>query len=171
MSAVPARAGHVAGDGIRVGMGALAVTAGDGTLVTIALGSCVAITLWDERARVAGLAHVLLPDASLSRVDGAPARFPGTAVPALAAAMADAGAPGPYVARLVGGASMFRALLEQGGVNVGARNVEAARAALDAAGIPCVAADVGGEHGRSVYLHAASGRLRVRSFAAGDREL
>ena len=158
-------------DGIRVGMGALAVAGDDRTLVAIALGSCVAITLWDERARVAGLAHVLLPDASLSRVHDAPGRFPATAVPALVAAMGDAGAPGPYVARLVGGASMFRTLLEQGGVNVGARNVEAARGALHAAGIACVAEDVGGGHGRSVYLHAASGRLRVRSLSVGDREL
>jgi chemotaxis protein CheD len=156
---------------IRVGMSALAVAAGDRTLVTIALGSCVAIALWDADARVAGLAHVLLPDAALSRVTDLPARFPATAVPALVAAMAAAGAPGPYTARLVGGASMFRALLEQDGVNVGARNVEAARAALAAAGIPCVGEDVGGEHGRSVYLHAGSGRLRVRSLAAGDREL
>ena len=156
---------------IRVGMGALAVAAGDRTLATIALGSCVAIALSDERARVAGLAHVLLPEPALSRVHDAPARFPGTAVPALVAAMTEAGAPGPYVARLAGGASMFRALLEQGGVNIGARNVDAARAALRAAGIPCVAEDVGGEHGRSVYLHAATGRLRVRSLAVGDREL
>jgi chemotaxis protein CheD len=160
-----------AGEEIRVGMGVLAVAAADRTLVTIALGSCVAIALWDERARVAGLAHVLLPDAALSRVHDMPARFPASAVPALVAAMAEAGAPGPYVARLVGGASMFRALLEQGGVNVGARNVEAARRALDAAGIPCVAEDVGGEHGRSVFFHAASGRLQVRSLAVGDREL
>ena len=156
---------------IRVGMAALAVAGDERTLVTIALGSCVAIALWDAGARVAGLAHVLLPDAALSRVTGAPARFPATAVPALVAAMTEAGAPGPYTARLVGGASMFRALLEQGGVNVGARNVEASRAALAAAGIPCVGEDVGGEHGRSVYLHAATGRLRVRSIAAGDREL
>lgn len=162
---------RVPDDETRVGMGALAVAAGEHTLVSIALGSCVAIALWDERARVAGLAHVLLPDASLSRVQGMPARFPATAVPALAAAMADAGAPGPYVARLVGGASMFRALLEHGGENIGARNVDAARAALAAAGIACAAEDVGGEHGRSVYLHAASGRLRVRSLAVGDREL
>ena len=166
-----AAAAPAAGREIRVGKGALAVAAGDETLVSIALGSCVGIALWDERARVAGLAHVLLPDAALSRLHGAPARFPSTAVPALVAAMTEAGAPGPYVARLVGGASMFRALLEQGGVNIGARNVDAARAALAAAGIPCAAEDVGGEHGRSVYLHARTGRLQVRSLAAGDREL
>ena len=155
---------------VRIGMGAMAVSR-DRTLVTIALGSCVAIALWDERARVGALAHVLLPDAALSRVQASPARFPATAVPALCAALADAGAPGPYTARLVGGASMFRTLLEQGGVNIGARNVEASRAALDAAGIACVAEDVGGEHGRSVYFDPATGRLLVCSLSAGDREL
>ena len=156
---------------VRVAMSALAVAREDATLVAVALGSCVAITLWDPVAGAAALAHVMLPDPALSREHALPARFAGTAVPALQAALRDVGAPGPYVARLVGGASMFRALLDQGGLNVGARNVEAARAALREAGIACAAEDVGGEHGRTVQLHAASGRLLVRSLAAGDREL
>ena len=156
---------------IRVGMARLAVATGDEVLVAIGLGSCVAIVLWDERIGVAGLAHVVLPGPELSRTLGTPARFPATAVPALLAAMAERGAAGTPTARLVGGASMFGALLASNGVNVGARNVAAARAAVAAAGLPLTAEDVGGEHGRSVYLHARGGRLRVRSTARGDREL
>ena len=54
--------------------------AGD-VLVTLGLGSCVAIVLHDAAARVGGLAHVLLPSATLSRDRDNPARFPETAVP------------------------------------------------------------------------------------------
>jgi chemotaxis protein CheD len=156
---------------IRVGMARLAVAAGEATLVSAGLGSCVAVALWDGRARVGGLAHVMLPGPEFSRAAAEPARFAGTAVPRLLALMAERGATGPISARLAGGASMFRTLLAAGGVNIGERNVVAARAALAAAGVPLAAEDVGGGHGRSVWFDVHSGRLLVRSVTAGDREL
>src|SRR5262245_65587137 len=45
---------------IRVHVAELVAATG-GMLVTIGLGSCVAIALYDPEAHVAGLAHVLLP--------------------------------------------------------------------------------------------------------------
>ena len=39
----------------------------DDVLVTIGLGSCVAIVLYDAAAQVGGLAHVLLPSPALTR--------------------------------------------------------------------------------------------------------
>ena len=60
---------------LRVGMAELAVAEGDELLVSIGLGSCVAIALWDERAGIAGLAHVLLPGPQFSRDLGNAARF------------------------------------------------------------------------------------------------
>jgi chemotaxis protein CheD len=66
---------------------------------------------------------------------------------------------------------MFAQLLPNGAVPLGARNVSAARAACAAAGIPIVAEDTGGGHGRSVYFDVAEGRVRVRSVACGDVDL
>lgn len=151
-----------------------AAAGGDATLVTLGLGSCVAIALHDPVARVAGLAHVLLPDPSLSRDASNRAKFAVTAVPLLVEAMQRAGAvaaPSAWHGRLVGGASMFAGLAPTGGLQMGARNVVAARAALDAAGIALVAHDTGGDYGRSVYFHAATGRLLVRAIRAGERVL
>jgi chemotaxis protein CheD len=156
---------------IRVDMARLAVAGGDATLVSPGLGSCVAIVLWNGRTGVGGLAHVMLPGPEFSRGAAEPARFAGTAVPRLLELMAERGADGPITARLVGGASMFRSLLASGGINIGERNVVAARMALEAAGVPVAAEDVGGDHGRSVSLDVRSGRLLVRSVAAGEREL
>ena len=90
---------------VRVGVAALAVARGSGLLVTLGLGSCVAIVLWDEAARVGGLAHVLLPGPELSRDASNPAKFPCTAVPLLVRQMRAAGAGDRLTARLVGGAS------------------------------------------------------------------
>ena len=69
-----------------------AATAGT-TLVTVGLGSCVAIVLHDPVARVGALAHVLLPSPSLARsATHRPARVPHTAVPAMIDAMTELGA-------------------------------------------------------------------------------
>jgi chemotaxis protein CheD len=137
-------------------------------IATLGLGSCVAIVLHDARSGVGGLAHVLLPDASMSRDRGNRAKFAATAVALLVEEMRDAGSRGPIAAKLVGGASMFAQLLPSSGTNMGERNAEAARAALGAAGIPLVAHDTGGEHGRSVYFHVRDGRVAVRSIRKGD---
>jgi chemotaxis protein CheD len=145
-----------------------AVARGDVVISTLGLGSCVAIVLHDALAGVGGLAHVLLPDASLSRDSGNRAKFASTAVPLLLEEMRALGARGPVTAKLVGGASMFAQLLPSSGINMGERNVEAARQALAEARIPIAAQDTGGEHGRSVYLHVADGRVDVRSIRKGD---
>jgi chemotaxis protein CheD len=144
----------------------------EGTLVTIGLGSCVAIVLYDDIARVAGMAHVLLPSQEMSRDRTMPGKFPGTAVPVLVAEMRALGADVQRLrAKIVGGASMFRNLLAGGGVNIGERNVSAARDALGAAGIPIVAEDTGLDYGRSVAVFADDGRVEVRSLRRGSHVL
>ena len=148
-----------------------AVAKGDAVLATIGLGSCVAIALYDAPQRIGGLAHVLLPSEGLSRDASNRAKFPSTAVPLLIEEMRKLGARGPYVAKIVGGSSMFGALLPAGGINMGERNVIASRMALDVAGIRLSAEDVGGDYGRSVYFHLADGRVLVRSLKTGDRAL
>ena len=157
---------------IRVKVADLAVAGSDDVLVTIGLGSCVAIVLHDPVAKVGGLAHVLLPSETLARDRSNPAKFPSTAVPVLVREMRAKGAdPRRLKARIAGGASMFGGLIPSGGINVGERNVIAVREALDAAGIPLVAEDVGSDHGRSVYFSVGEGRVEVRSLKKGNRDI
>jgi chemotaxis protein CheD len=157
---------------IRVKVADLAVGNSGDTLVTIGLGSCVAIALYDADARIGGLAHVLLPNEQMARDRSNPAKFPGTAVPALVEEMARVGARRlRLTARLVGGASMFGNLIPSGGINVGERNVLASRQALDDAGIRLVSEDTGADHGRTVYFHLSDGRIEVRSLKRGNRVL
>ena len=148
-----------------------AVGARGDVLTTVGLGSCVAILLHDPAARVGGLAHVLLPNDALARAGGSRAKFANTAVPLLLEEMAAAGAGRRVTARIVGGASMFAALLQAGGVNMGERNVAETVRALDRAGVPLVGRDTGGDYGRSVTLDVATGRVEVRSLKRGTRVL
>jgi len=154
-----------------VHVGRSAVRRDRGVLSSLGLGSCVGLVLYDRVSRIGGLAHILLPHEALSRAVGGPARYSTTAVPHLLEAMAELGALTCPEARLVGGASMFAALLKGGGINMGERNVVATRRALAAAGIPLVAEEVGGDYGRSVYFDVSTGRVRVTSIRHTDRVL
>lgn len=136
------------------------------TLVTLGLGSCVAIVLHDAEARVGGLAHVLLPHPGAARpADATPAKFASTAVPHLVERMESEGARRErLVARLVGGAAMFAGASGPALLQTGERNIVAAREALAEAGIPLVGEEVGKGHGRSVHFAPADGRVSVRSY-------
>jgi chemotaxis protein CheD len=144
----------------------------DDVLVTVGLGSCVAIALHDPSARVGGLAHILLPSPALSRSTDNAAKFPQSAVPRLLELMTARGASSKrVVARIVGGASMFASLAPSGTIQMGERNVVATRQALSASGLPLVAEAVGGDFGRTVRLFVGDGRLEVSSVAHGTQSL
>lgn len=147
-----------------------AVEQGRGRLVTVGLGSCVAIAIHDPVAKVGALAHVLLPEAARGQAVENRARYAKSAVPLLLEEMRALGAKGPFVAKLAGGAGVFGTILPAGG-RVGQRNVEASRAALKAARVRIVGEDVGGATGRTVTFDIASGRLKVRSVRGGERVL
>ena len=150
----------------------LQVGSGDEVLVTVGLGSCVAILLHDGGAKVGGLAHILLPSPGLSRHDANPAKFPQTAIPRLLELMTGAGAsPRRITARLAGGASMFAALAAPGTIQMGERNVVASRQVLNGLGIPLVAQAVGGDYGRTVKLRVGCGTVHVTSLAHGNQTL
>ena len=92
------------------------------------------------------------------------AKFPETAVPLLVERLKGLGAdPRRLVAKLAGGASMFSQLVTPGTIQMGERNVLAARTSLRAAGIPILREAVGGERGRSIRFYVKDGRVEIRS--------
>lgn len=150
----------------------MAVATADEVLVTVGLGSCVAIMLYDPEARIGGLAHILLPSKALTRQLDNPAKFPQSAVPALLERMVAAGAsPRRITARLAGGASMFSQLAPPGTIQMGERNLVATRQALNAQNVPLTGEAVGGDFGRTVRLHCEDGRIDVSSVAHGVQHL
>jgi chemotaxis protein CheD len=150
-----------------IGVAQWAVDAGDAVLVTLGLGSCVALALHDPVAKAGGLVHLLLPSASMCLDRSNPARCAETALPVLLTELAAVGGRRERLtARLVGGASMFGP--SPGLPPMGKRNVTAARQVLAAAQIPVVGEDVLGAHGRSVYFYLDDGRIEIRSLAGGN---
>ncbi|MCU0616713.1 MAG: chemotaxis protein CheD [Gemmatimonadaceae bacterium] len=153
---------------IAVPIAAAAMAQSPATLVTVGLGSCVAIAIHAPEAQAGALAHILLPAASPADEAVHPARFARSAVPHLLSLFARSGVTGPFEARLVGGASMFEEMLPASTIALGVRNVAAARAACDEAGIPIVAEATGGRFGRSVWFDVTDGQILIRSVAHDD---
>jgi len=150
----------------RVGIADFAVTTDGAVLTTSGLGSCLGIGLYDDRAGVAGLIHVMLPTAP----DDAPnaAKYADTGIDAVLAEMDDEGAtPGRVRAKLAGGSAMFE--FDSQDEPIGERNVAVTRATLDRLGIPVDAEDVGGDSGRSIRFHGDTGELRVKSAGTEHR--
>jgi chemotaxis protein CheD len=148
-------------------------TAAEGqVLAAVGLGSCVVMALYDPDAGIAGLAHPLLPEPPQLGRRGSDGRYVTTALPLLLDRMTRAGAdPERVFARLAGGARMFEMVLSANGGALGARNAEAARRVLEELAVPVRAEALGGQGGRSVYLHGGDGRLVVRSVGKPDVEL
>jgi|KBSSwiStaDraftv2_1062776.scaffolds.fasta_scaffold02218_18 chemotaxis protein CheD len=158
---------------VLVGISELEVARAPAVIGALGLGSCVAIILHDAEAKIGGLAHVLLPSPGVGRrKQDLPARYATTAVEGLLVRLRELGAATPRMtARLVGGASMFAGLQPPGTIQMGERNVHAARDSLHRHGIRLIGEVVGGDYGRSVELDVETGKVRVSSYMHGTTEL
>lgn len=163
-------------DKIKVGMADWKIARNLDVLVTFGLGSCVALSLWDSKEKVAAMAHIMLPDSKLIRFrqDVNPAKFADTALAVMLAELGKLGLSRERLqAKLVGGANMFTfaGKAANGNLNVGQRNVVSVKEELSKAGIPLVAEDTGGTTGRSVEFYPGNGILRVRTAMFGEKDL
>ena len=154
---------------ILVATGELAVAEHPKVLVTPALGSCVGITLWDAFARRGGMAHIMLPSPSDTRVEGLASRFASIAIPTLADEVTQGSALRRLVAKIAGGSVMFGT--DNGAPSIGARNIIEVKRQLALLRIPLVAEDTGGGHARTMELHLDTGLVVVRSYRYGIKDL
>jgi chemotaxis protein CheD len=152
---------------IAVRMGEIAVSSDPGdVLVSLGLGSCIGLALVDQRRGIAGLAHVMLPEAIPG--GGPVGKFADVAVPELIAQTTALGTTKPMLkAVLVGGAQMF-SLGGSGSLDIGMRNDAAVRAALAKERIAVVAAETGGAKGRTIRVIPGGA---VLSKEAGGAEI
>lgn len=142
-----------------VRMGEIEVSSQAGEeLVARGLGSCIGLALIDRRSGVAGMAHIVLPEAP-SEAYPEPGKFADLAVPELISRMEQAGAAVRRLdAVLVGGARMF----ELGDMDIGARNAEAVTERLARSGVTVRATDTGGNRGRTMRVTVGEFRVRVK---------
>lgn len=168
----PGEDNSVADNSIAVGLGEVKVSGNPvEILVAYGLGSCVAVAMYDPVARVAGLLHAVLPY-DLNGSERLSAKYVDSGIATLLRKLAEAGANRQrLIVRLAGGANMLVAPGFNSSLNIGERNVAAARATLAAHQLKIKAEDVGGHAGRTVRLFVADGRMTVRVLGSQEKEL
>lgn len=126
------------------------------TVITTILGSCISVCLWDAKACVGGMNHLLLPG---MRTEADPLSTTGAvAMDRLINEMVHLGAQRPRLrAKLFGGSSML-----QGRTDIGARNAEFGETFLMAEGIPCDVINVGGSKARKLRYFPATGVAQMK---------
>ncbi len=155
-------------ENIKVGMADYKATIHPSILVTLGLGSCVGIALFEPSTRIIGLAHIMLPTSKISKAAVNEAKFADTAIVKLVEDMVKLGANRRTIkAKLAGGAQMFNFTDSNDNIRIGLRNIEASRIVLAQLGIPIVSEDVGGNHGRTIELYSDDGRLLIKTVGFG----
>jgi chemotaxis protein CheD len=148
-----------------IGIGEMAVSGTRGlTIATHAVGSCIAVCIFDPIAAVAGMLHFLLPESTINpeRAGRYPAVFADTGIPLLFQTAYEHGlVKQRAIVKLVGGAEMPQT--SGAWFNTGRRNLLAARNLLWRNGVFVAAQDVGGTDARTVHMAVTDGRLQVFS--------
>ena len=155
---------------VKVGIADMNIVKGEDELVTFALGSCVAICLYDAEKKIAGMAHIMLPDSKqLAAGSSQPLKFADTALLELLKVMQQQGArAAALTAKIAGGAQMFADTANSPLGNIGGRNTQAVKAGLARFRIPIVAEDTGKDYGRTCYFDAPTGSMLIKSALKGE---
>ena len=141
------------GNVIKVGMADLKVAKAPDSLITLGLGSCIGLTLYDPTTKIGGMVHYMLPDSTKLKNNSNIAKFGDTGIRELYKQIVANGAnPRRLVAKIAGGAKMFEVSGLSNVGNVGERNAEEAVLILKELNVPLIARDTGLNYGRTVVL-------------------
>ena len=158
-----------------VGMADMVVVSAPEMLITLGLGSCIGLVLYDQTAKVAGMAHIMLPDSrgASPKALEKPGKFADTAVPTLLDAVCAKGAMRTRLkAKFAGGSQMFALPgAETDFLAVGSRNSKETADLLKKLGISVVNSDVGGNKGRTVEFSTVTWMLTVKILGKGKIEI
>lgn len=158
---------------IKVGIADMNLVKAPDLIRTSGLGSCVGVVIYDQAKELAGLAHVMLPDSSLSKGGLLNiAKFADTAVKELVKQLIQQGSRAYALkAKIAGGAQMFQFANSSDLMRIGPRNVEAVKHELASLRIPLLGEDVGGNSGRTIEFDPKTCILKIRTVNKGISEL
>jgi len=155
-------------DPIRVRMAEYAVGKSPDVLITIGLGSCIGIALYDSINNIGGLVHIMLPE---NKKGLKPAKYADTGIPFLIEKMIEIGARRSNLkAKIVGGAHMFSSAGDLN-IQIGKRNIEAVFRILEEQKIDIIGEDLGEDYGRTMEFYTEDGSVLIRSYKKGNKNL
>ncbi len=136
--------------------------------VSTVLGSCVSVTMFSKRLRIAAICHALMPicaeKASCFVSCADPFKYVNCVVPDMVRKMHSHGvSPKEIETKLFGGSDMFGPGTDQKrAVPVGKLNIEAAVRAIRAENLVLKVTDVGGLLGRKIFFYTNTGEVWLK---------
>jgi chemotaxis protein CheD len=135
----------------------------DDVIVTYALGSCIAVMVYDPVRVAAGMIHYMLPlsETSPEKAKAKPAMFADTGIPLLFQSLYKLGCrKQDLVVKVAGGGALYD---DKGVFSIGKRNYTVLRKMFWKSSILIAAEDVGGSKSRTARIYVESGRCTVSS--------
>lgn len=156
---------------IPVGMAETKTAQSPCLLAAYGIGSCLVVTLYDQKSKIGGMAHIMLPESRNMSQEGINVRkFADTSVKDLYLQMLMLGCDRyGLVAKMFGGSQMFPPV--EGVVSIGKKNVAVALKELDKLKICVAASDTGGSKGRSIIFDLDNGIVNLSVLGEKTREL
>lgn len=149
---------------VRVGIADYKITKSPADLITLGLGSCVGIAIYDKGKKIGGLSHIMLPDSTAFLNAVKPEKFADLAIPMMIKEMNGGHLSSRnLVAKIAGGASMFNFPDQKMSSEIGKRNIEAVKKVLEELKIPILAEDTGGNVGRTMVVTLDNFMVEIRS--------
>ena len=140
-------------------------------LVTYALGSCIAVAVYDPLVKVGGLLHFMLPESTLDaeKAREHPGMFADTGIPFLFKSCYKLGAEKKrMVIKVAGGA---RIMDDMNYFRIGQKNLTALRRIFWKNNVLIDAEDTGEDFNRTVRLEIATGKFLVKGLGGVVKQL
>ncbi len=153
---------------IKVGMADYKVGSGPDKLLTLGLGSCIGITLYDKKKKQGGMAHIMLP--KNPNTESPTPKVADSGVDLMIKDLEKMGLNSKTMeAKVVGGAQMFTFSSSNEMNSIGYRNAESVIHELKKRGIRIVAEETGGSSGRTIELDLETGALKIKTMGSGEK--
>ena len=154
-----------------IGIGHIKITATPGDEIkTYALGSCVAVILYDKKLKIAGMMHIALPDSTVNteKARSLPGYFADTGLPILLSEFKKLGGElKTTIIKIAGGSNIMD---ENKTFDIGRRNAIAVKRFLWKHRLGVIKEDIGGNISRTVSIDIDTGKV-ILSNAKSKWEL
>lgn len=157
---------------VRVGIADSAIVSSPDRLITMGLGSCIGIAIYDRVKKKAGLVHIMLPDSKQFKNIVNPLKYADLGIENLVNQMINKGCRKENMtAKIAGGASMFNFPDKKIISDIGKRNSLAAIEIINKLSIPIIGQDIGGNKGRTMIFESEDGSVLIKSIGSDIKRL
>jgi len=156
---------------LKVGIGDMKISRGNGRIITYALGSCIGISFYDPMSHLGALLHIMLP-ARFNADDQNVFKYADSGIQETLRKLAAFGmVRSRMIVKIAGGAKMFEISGNSNFGNIGERNAASVKQELMRAGLRIKAEDVGGTYARTMWIDLGTGDVTIKTFGRPEKHL